>query len=226
MTHQASLPHHRMLGARLLCRACWCSDGCVASGDALFFSFSFLTCDLCNHSFHFVDRTPHTRLFFAHIAPCSHAPHGSRRHKRLCTNPSLPSTSMFDERSLIFPRPILCLLSSTLFFPTPTSTMSPSVNPATIARYEEHCDRLATSTPLTGHEPNELDVRDVTHNPSIFQSSSVTSEDNVGENRTDSLDPGIDDEHIRNMLASPLYLQEKEASADLTKAFHANAQTL
>ena len=33
-------------------------------------------------------------------------------------------------------------------------------------------------------------------------------------------DSEIDDEHTRNSLASPLYLQEREASADLLQVYH------
>ena len=33
-------------------------------------------------------------------------------------------------------------------------------------------------------------------------------------------EPGLDDEQIRNMLASPLYLQEREASADRPRVYH------
>ena len=35
MPLQADRSYHRMLVARLLCRACWCSDGCVASRGAI-----------------------------------------------------------------------------------------------------------------------------------------------------------------------------------------------
>ena len=46
---------HRMLVARLFCRACWCPYGCVASRDELFFalfSFSFFAHNLCTDTFH------------------------------------------------------------------------------------------------------------------------------------------------------------------------------
>ena len=36
----------------------------------------------------------------------------------------------------------------------------------------------------------------------------------------------MDDEHIRNMLASPLYLQEREASADLSQVYHSTEESL
>ena len=117
-------------------------------------------------------------------------------------------SSMFDERSPIFPRfHSPSLLFSTSFLPTPTSTTSPSDNPATITRNEEHSGRLVTSKPLTSYEPNEFDDIEITHNPSIFQSSNVRSIYDLGENSTASLDPEFDDEHIRNTMGSPLYLR-------------------
>ena len=85
-------------------------------------------------------------------------------------------SSMFDERSPIFSRfHSPSLLSFSYFLPTPTSTTSPSDNPATITRNEEHTGRLVTSKPLTGYEPKELDDIEVAHNSWIFQSSNVTS---------------------------------------------------
>ena len=73
-------------------------------------------------------------------------------HRRACTKPSLPihMSSMFDERSLIFPRfHSASLLSSTSFLPTPTSTTSASENPATITRNVDHCGRLVPLKTLT-----------------------------------------------------------------------------
>ena len=70
----------------------------------------------------------------------------------------------------------------------------------------------------------ELDEKEVIR--SIFHSSSVTSLCVLCENSTPSFDPGIDDEHIRNMLASPLYLQEREASADLSQVCHSTEESL
>ena len=53
---------------------------------------------------------------------------------------SIHMSSMFDERSPIFPRfHSPSLLSSTSFLPTPTSTTSPSDNRETITRNEELC---------------------------------------------------------------------------------------
>ena len=96
---------------------------------------------------------------------------------------------------------------------------------ATIPRNKD-CGRLAAITPLASYEPNvsnNFDEKEVT--PSIFQSSSVTSIHDLGDNSTASLDPQVDDGHIMNTLAS-LYLQERGAHASLSQAFHSNEESL
>ena len=54
---------------------------------------------------------------------------------------------------------------------------------------------------------------------SFFQRSNVKTVYNLGDNDAKYPDAEIDDEHTRNSLASPLYLQEREASASLLQAF-------
>ena len=54
---------------------------------------------------------------------------------------------------------------------------------------------------------------------SLFQSSNVKTVHNVGDNDAKYPDAEIDDVHTRNSLASPLYLQERKASACLLQAF-------
>ena len=54
---------------------------------------------------------------------------------------------------------------------------------------------------------------------SFFQSSNVKTVHNLGDNDANYPDAEIDDVHTRNSLASPLYLQEREASASLLQAF-------
>ena len=136
-------------------------------------------------------------------------------------------SSMFDGHFLTFPRfHSPSLLSSTSSLQTPTWTTLPSNSPATITRNEEHCGRLVLSIPLTGYEPTEPDEVEVTHNLSIFHSPSVTSIYDLGENSTASPDQENHDEHIRNTLASPLCLQEREASADLSQVHHFNEESL
>ena len=93
---------------------------------------------------------------------------------------------------------------------------------ATIPR-NEACGSLATTTPLTGYEPNVSDnFDDIEVTASIFQ----TSINDLGDNGTESPDAEIDDEHIRNALASPLYFQKREANASLLQAYHSNEDSL
>ena len=46
------------------------------------------------------------------------------------------------------------------------------------------------------------------------------------ENDAKYPDAEIDDEHIRNSLASPLYLQQREASASLLQVYHSQKRKL
>ena len=88
----------------------------------------------------------------------------------------------------------------------------------------EACGSVAIITPPTGYEPNATDNLDDTEvNASFFQDSSIY---NLGDNGTESPDAEIDDEHIRNALASPLYMQEQEANASLRQAYHSNEASL
>ena len=61
---------------------------------------------------------------------------------------------------------------------------------------------------------------------SFFQGSNVKTVDNFGDNDAKYPDAWIDDVHTRNSLASPLYLQEREASASLLQAFHSQRESL
>ena len=54
---------------------------------------------------------------------------------------------------------------------------------------------------------------------SFFQFSSVKTVHILGDNDAKFPDAEIDHEHTRNSLPSPLYLQEREASASLLQAF-------
>ena len=49
---------------------------------------------------------------------------------------------------------------------------------------------------------------------------------NLGDNDAKYPDAGIDDEHTRNSLASPLYLQEREGSASLLQVYHSQRESL
>ena len=49
---------------------------------------------------------------------------------------------------------------------------------------------------------------------------------NLGDNEAKYPDAEIDDEHTRNSLASPLYIQEREASASLLQVYHSQKRKL
>ena len=61
---------------------------------------------------------------------------------------------------------------------------------------------------------------------SFFQGSNVKTVYILGDNDAKYLAAEIDDEHTRNSLASPLYLQEREASASLLQVYHSQKRKL
>ena len=61
---------------------------------------------------------------------------------------------------------------------------------------------------------------------SFFQGSNVKTVYNVDDNDAKYPDAEIDDEHTRNALASPLYLQERKASESLLQVNHSKKRKL
>ena len=61
---------------------------------------------------------------------------------------------------------------------------------------------------------------------SFFLGSNVKTVYFFGDNGTKYPDAEIDDEHTRNSLASPLYIQEREASASLLQVYHSQKRKL
>ena len=61
---------------------------------------------------------------------------------------------------------------------------------------------------------------------SFFQGSNVKTVYILGDNDAKYPDAEIDDEHTRNSLASPHYLQEREASASLLQVYHSQRESL
>ena len=61
---------------------------------------------------------------------------------------------------------------------------------------------------------------------SFFQGSNVKTVYNLGDSDTKYPDAEIDDVHTRNSLASPLYLQEREASTSLLQVYHSQRESL
>ena len=76
----------------------------------------------------------------------------------------------------------------------------------------------------------ELPRRKLTENfeevTSFFQGSNVKTVYILGGNDAKYPDAETDDEHTRNSLASPLYLQEREASASLLQVYHSQKRKL
>ena len=60
----------------------------------------------------------------------------------------------------------------------------------------------------------------------FFQGSNVKTVQNLGDNDAKHPDAEIDDGHTSNLLASPLYFQEREASASLLQVYHSQREGL
>ena len=72
----------------------------------------------------------------------------------------------------------------------------------------EYCP-VAIHNPLTGYEPNQLDIFDYSEtSAAIFQDSSV----DIDTEPSYSCDTELDDELIGKALSSPLFIQEREDS--------------
>ena len=128
---------------------------------------------------------------------------------------------MSHSHSLLFPY----LTSSAHSTRTPTST---SLFPS---HGDDHCDdprpgatfgRPADSNTLTGYEPNDLiEMNNTEVTPIFFHRPSVTSTyDSVESTATPPPESDLDDEQMRDMLALPLLLQKREASADQPPLYH------
>ena len=61
---------------------------------------------------------------------------------------------------------------------------------------------------------------------SFFRDSNVKAVCNLGDKDAKYPDAEFDDEHTRNSLASPLYFQEREASASLSQVYHSQRRKL
>ena len=122
-----------------------------------------------------------------------------------------------------------------LLFPYLTSSHSTRTPPPTSLLFPSHGDdhyddqrpgapfgRPCESNTLTGYEANDLnEMNNKEGTPIIFHRPSLTSTYDSAENiATPPPESDLDHEQIRNMLASPLYLQEREASADRPRVHH------
>ena len=128
---------------------------------------------------------------------------------------------MSHAESLLFPS---CLTS------TAHSTRTPNPTPSLFLSHgDDHCDdpqHVATFGPLaepqlpTAYEPKDLTEEDTSMlvKPMCFHRPSMTSTFDSAESiATSPAESDLDDEHLRDMLASPLYLQKREASADRSR---------
>ena len=138
---------------------------------------------------------------------------------------------MSDAPPLLFPSHL-----STTSLSTCTSVQSstrPSIRPSLMST--SHGDlscadpsnvsfgHLAEIHSPTGHEPKDLSEEDnsILVKPMLFHRPSMTSTHDSAESiTTPPPTSDLDDDPIRNMLASPLYLQERAASADRSRVNH------
>ena len=76
---------------------------------------------------------------------------------------------------------------------------------------------MAEFTPLTGYEPN---ISDDFH---YSETTEITFQEESGDIDTEPsylFDAELDDETIGRALSSPLFIQEREESADRRQAYH------
>ena len=93
---------------------------------------------------------------------------------------------------------------------------------------------LAEPPSLTGHEPKQLaehrdlaEHEDLRVKPLFFHRPSIASTYDSAESIvTPPLDSDLDDEQIRVLPASPLYLQEREANAERSQVYHSEPENL
>ena len=87
---------------------------------------------------------------------------------------------------------------------------------------------MADLPPTAGYEPKDLAGNDdLCVKPLFFHRPSTTSTyDSVESIATLPHASDLDDEQIRALLASPLYLQEREASADRSQVYHPARENL
>ena len=94
--------------------------------------------------------------------------------------------------------------------------------PPRVTQNEEYCP-VAIQNPLTGYEPNVLDdFHYLKTSAIIFQDES----DDIDTERSNSCDEVFDDELVGKALSSPLFIQEREESANWKQAKHSHEESL
>ena len=119
--------------------------------------------------------------------------------------------------------------------PVPFARHTPSL-PYHSLREQQPCNprhgglfgRMAELNTLAGYEPNDLiEMNNTEVTPIFFHRSCVTSTCDSAESiATPPPESDLDDEHMRDMMASLLYLQEGEASVDQPRVYHPTEKTL
>ena len=82
---------------------------------------------------------------------------------------------------------------------------------------------MAIYHPSTGYEPNVLD------DFHFSETSAMIFQDEAGDIDTEpsySCDAELDDELIGKALSSPLFIQEREETANLRQAYHSHEESL
>ena len=86
---------------------------------------------------------------------------------------------------------------------------------------------MARTDPLVGNVPNLLGIPDDFEVlPSIFQGSDINQIYYLGIEGEESANAELDDEHVGNAVASPVFTQESEAEASLAQTYHSKEESL
>ena len=132
--------------------------------------------------------------------------------------------SFLVSLSCFSPSSTSSLSYSTCSLPSTPSSMSslPRVKTTALTQNEEYCP-VAKNSPLTGYEPKLLD--DFDHS----ETSAMIIQDESGDIDTEpsySCDAELDDEMIGTALSSPLFIQEREETANRRQANHSHEESL
>ena len=125
--------------------------------------------------------------------------------------------------------------------PFPESVFLQSEQPCE-NQWPQHSGALTEKPPLTGYEPNQIaEDRDYRHftgdgqftehedlrvRPLYFHQSIIASTQDSAESIATLPESDFDDEQLRALLASPLYLQERGASPERSQVYHSERENL
>ena len=149
--------------------------------------------------------------------------------------------TLHTHRAMFYTVQTLTPRSGTPSSPFPEPAFQDPEQPCQDPRPQQ-CSALTEPTPLTGYEPNpivedreyrhftgdgqfiELEVLRVRPLP-VHQSITASTYDSAGSMATPLPESDLHDEQLRTLLASPPYLQEREASAERRKFITQNEKT-